>query len=325
MANEVRCLLCPKECILSDYERGDCRVRVNVDGELTTLTYGYACSANIDPMEKKPLFHFLPGTPIFSIATAGCNLHCKFCQNWQISQFEPEEVRFLHMPPEDVVERAILSDCPSIAYTYSEPSIFYEYMIDTSKLAREKGLKNVYITALYIKEEPLRELAEFIDSANVDIKSIRDDYYKDICDGTLKPILDGLLILLKEGVWVEITNLILPTLNDSDEDIKDLCRWVKENLGDEIPLHFSRFYPTYKLKNLPPTPVPTLTRAREIAISEGLKYVYIGNVPGHRGEKTICPACGGIVIDRQGFFVVENNLKEGKCGNCGEEIAGVWK
>jgi pyruvate formate lyase activating enzyme len=311
--------------VLGLYDRGDCKVRVNIDGELATLTYGYACSANIDPVEKKPLFHFLPGTSIFSIATAGCNLHCKFCQNWQISQFQPEEVRYTYLPPDDVVRKAISNNCPSIAYTYSEPSIFFEYMLETAKLAKEKGLKNAYITALYLNEEPLRELSKFIDSANVDLKSIRDDYYRDVCDGTLEPILKGLEILQEEGVWTEVTNLLLPILNDSDKDIRDLCRWIKTNLGENVPIHFSRFYPTYKLKNLPPTPVPTLTRASEIAKAEGLQYVYVGNVPGHQGEKTHCPDCGEVVLDRRGFFLVEDTIDSGKCGNCGKLIDGVFE
>lgn len=323
--SKVKCILCPKECVLSNYERGDCKARVNIDGELTTLTYGYACSANIDPMEKKPLFHFLPGTPVFSIATAGCNLHCKFCQNWQISQFNPEEVRYIHLPPEKVVKNAVSNNCPSIAYTYSEPSIFFEYMLKSAQLAHDANLRNVYITALYINEEPLRELAQFIDGANVDLKSIKDDYYRDICDGTLKPVQDRLINLKEEDVWTEITNLILPTLNDSDQDIKKLCSWIVNNLGPDVPLHFSRFSPTYKLKNLPPTPIPTLTRAREIAMSEGIKYAYTGNAPGHKGENTYCSECGKLLIERWGFYLRSYDIEDGKCPSCGEEIPGVWK
>ena len=324
-SRKVKCLLCPKECVLSEYERGDCRIRVNIDGELMTLNYGYTVSTNIDPMEKKPLFHFLPGTRIFSIATAGCNLHCKFCQNWQISQFTPEEVKYYEMPPKKVVKQAITFNCPSIAYTYSEPVTFYEYTLDTSRIAKERGLKNFLVTAAYINEEPLRELCKVTDATNTDLKAMSNDYYKEICDGTLEPVLRSLEIMKSEGLWVEVTNLILPTLNDNDEDIKRLCRWVVTNLGADVPIHFSRFYPTYKLKNLPPTPVSTLSRARDIALSEGVMFPYIGNIPGHPGENTYCPSCGALLIERQIYFIRQDNIIGGKCPNCGLEIPGIWE
>jgi len=322
---KVKCLLCPKGCLLSEYERGDCKGRINIDGELMTLNYGYTCSVNIDPIEKKPLFHFLPGSKIFSIATAGCNLHCKFCQNWQISQFSPEEVRYDIMAPDIVVRQAISMNCPSIAYTYSEPIAYYEYTLDTSKIARERGLKNVLITAGYINEKPMRELAKVMDATNLDIKAFSDKYYRDICDGTLEPVLKTAIVMKEEGMWVEITNLILPTLNDSDDDIKKLCQWVIGNLGKDVPIHFSRFYPMYKLTNLPPTPAATLSRAREIAISEGVMFAYVGNIPGNQGENTFCPKCGSILIERQIYFIRENNIADGRCPKCGFEIPGIWK
>lgn len=322
---KVKCLLCPKECSLSEYERGNCKGRINIDGELMTLNYGYACSVNVDPIEKKPLFHYLPGTKIFSIATAGCNLHCKFCQNWQISQFSPEEIRYTEMSPEVVVREAISMDCPSIAYTYSEPIAYYEYTLNTSKIAKEKGLRNVLVTAGYINEKPMRELAKVTDATNTDIKAFSDEYYKDICDGTLEPVLKALLVMKEEGMWIEITNLILPTLNDNDDDIKKLCQWVVNNLGKDIPIHFSRFYPMYKLTNLPPTPASTLNRARDIALSEGVIFVYVGNIPGNPGENTSCPKCGYLLIERQIYFIRQNNITNGKCPKCGFEIPGIWK
>ncbi|MGQ9707070.1 MAG: AmmeMemoRadiSam system radical SAM enzyme [bacterium] len=322
---KVKCLLCPKECILSEYEHSNCRGRINIDGELKTLNYGYACSVNIDPIEKKPLFHFLPGTRIFSIATAGCNLHCKFCQNWQISQFSPEEVRYTEMLPDVVVNEALSLNCPSIAYTYSEPIAYYEYTLDTSRIAKEKGIRNVLVTAGYINEAPLKELIKVIDATNTDLKAFSDDYYREICDGTLEPVLKGLEIMRDEGLWIEITNLILPTLNDSDDDIIKLCRWIVGNLGKDIPVHFSRFYPMYKLTNLPPTPTSTLDRARDIAISEGVMFAYVGNIPGHPGENTYCPKCKTLLIERQIYFIRQNNIIDGKCPNCGFDISGVWK
>ncbi len=321
---KVQCELCPRRCILAPGQRGDCRARENIDGDLETLVYGNPCAVHVDPMEKKPLFHFLPGSPVFSVATAGCNLHCRFCQNWEISQRSPEETNNLYLPPDKLVAAAAESNCRSIAYTYSEPIIFYEYMYDSSIRAHRQGMKNVMVTAGYIEEKPLRELCPVIDAANVDLKG-DDDYYRDVCLGTLAPVRRTLEIMVKEGVWVEITNLIVPTLNDQPEKIGRLAEWVHDRLGPDLPLHFSRFHPTYKLRNLPPTPVETLKTAREIALGKGLHYVYIGNVPGLEGESTFCPKCGKIVIKRIGYRILENKLKDGNCGFCGQPIAGVWK
>jgi pyruvate formate lyase activating enzyme len=322
---KVKCLIDPLECVLAEFERGICRVKVNIDGELKTLVYGKAASVHIDPIEKKPLFHTLPGTGSFSIATAGCNLGCVFCQNWQLAQSNPEDIPHYNLSPEEVVELAIQNKCDSIAYTYSEPVIFYEYMLDTAKLAREKGLKNLMITAGYINPEPLRELAKFIDAANVDLKGFSEEYYHEVVFGDLETVLNSLKIMQEEGVWIEITNLIVPTLNDDPELIRQMCVWIRENLGPDVPVHFSRFYPMYKLKNLPPTPVKTLEEARRIALQEGLHYVYIGNVYGHPGENTVCPKDGKVLVTRVGYNIIENNIIEGRCKFCGEKIPGIWQ
>ncbi|RLD15928.1 MAG: AmmeMemoRadiSam system radical SAM enzyme [Caldiserica bacterium] len=320
----VRCLLCHNRCILRNGVRGFCRVREPEDGKLYTLVYGNPTAIHVDPIEKKPFFHFLPGTGAFSIATAGCNYRCKNCQNWQISQFPPEETVNWYLPPIEVVKKAIEYKCPSIAYTYTEPLIFYEYTYDSSVIAKKKGIKNVLKTNGAINREPMEELCEVIDGANVDLKFIDEKIHYKITKGDLKTVLDGLLILKKKNVWIEITNLIIPTLNDKDIQIRKLVKWIKENLGREVPIHFSRFYPHYLLKNLPPTPKKTLIRAREIALSEGMKFVYVGNLPGNVGENTYCPKCGKIIIKRIGFMVLENKLKKGNCPYCGTKIPGVW-
>ena len=320
----VQCKLCPKECRLIEGRRGDCRVRVNIGGKLITLVYGKVCAAHIDPIEKKPIFHMLPGTPIFSIATAGCNLHCKFCQNWEISQVPPEKLNNTHMPPEVVVSLTKRYGCPSIAYTYTEPVIFYEFVRDTAILARESGLKNVLVTAGFINEKPLRELCKYVDASNTDLKAFNDEYYRKICYGRLRDVLNALVIQKEEGVLLEVTNLILPTLNDSEKEIREMCRWIVRNLGSETPLHFSRFYPMFKMLHLYPTPEKTLERAREIALEEGLKFVYVGNVPGTPSEWTYCPSCKKVLIKRSGYAILENNIINGRCSFCGEIIYGVW-
>ena len=306
--------------------KGDCRVRYAEGGKLYTLVYGKACAVHVDPMEKKPMFHFLPGTPIFSIATAGCNLHCKFCQNWEISQTDPENLSNHDLPPAKVVALAISYGCRSIAYTYSEPVVFYEYTYDTCALAEERGLKNVLVTAGFINENPLKELCRVSHGANVDLKGFTEDYYLKVCDGRLKTVLNTLVIMKEQGVWVEITNLIVPTLNDDLKKIREMCRWIYRNLGPDVPLHFSRFFPRYRLRHLYPTPVSTLVRAAEIAREEGLNYVYVGNVVGTDWEDTHCPGCGKKIIDRYGYRILRYKLKEnGRCDYCGYKIAGVWK
>lgn len=323
--NKVKCLIDPLECELGEFERGLCRVKVNIGGELKTLVYGKIASMHIDPVEKKPLFHVLPGAQSFSFATAGCNLGCVFCQNWELSQANPEDIPHYNLSPEEIVELALKNKCATIAYTYSEPIIFYEYMLDTAKLARKRGLKNLMVTAGYINPEPLRELCKYIDAANVDLKGFSDEYYRQIVFGDLDTVLQTLKIMQEEKVWIEITNLIEPTLNDNLENIRQMCVWIRENLGVDVPLHFSRFYPMYKLKNLPPTPVKTLEEARRIAQEEGLQYVYIGNVYGHSAENTLCPKDKKTLVVRVGHNIIENNLAGGRCKFCGEEIAGIWK
>jgi pyruvate formate lyase activating enzyme len=321
----VQCLICPRKCVIKDGERGFCRARENKGGKLFSLVYAAPCSVNIDPIEKKPLFHFLPGTIAYSIGTAGCNLRCKFCQNWMISQAMPEDVPFVELKPEKIVEEAIASGCKSIAYTYTEPTIFFEYMLETAKLARKKGLKNIYISNGFINPAPLKELCKYIDAANIDLKSFSDDFYKKITGSWIKPVLDGLKLIKKEGVWLEITNLIIPGLNDDMEMIKKMCLWIKEQLGEDVPLHFSRFFPNYLMKDIPPTDEKTLINAKEVADKAGLKYVYIGNIKTEKDERTKCPKCKTVLIEREWFEVKNNNLKDGACYNCKAKIAGVWK
>ncbi|HID92902.1 MAG TPA: AmmeMemoRadiSam system radical SAM enzyme [bacterium (Candidatus Stahlbacteria)] len=323
--NLIQCRLCPNYCVLRPGERGRCRVRENRDGKLVTLVHGLPCAVHIDPIEKKPLFHFIPSTEVFSIATAGCNLRCKFCQNWQISQVSPEETYNYNLSAEELIRIAKERKCPSIAYTYTEPVIFYEYMLEAAKLAREAGIKNTMHSNGYINPEPLRELCKYLDAANIDLKGFTEEYYQEVCEGHLAPVLQTLKILKEEGVWLEITNLIVPTKNDDPETIRKMCIWIRDSLGADVPIHFSRFWPMYKLKNLPPTPVGTLERARKIAMDVGLHYVYIGNVPGHVGENTYCPKCGKVLIKRIGYHILENNIVNGKCKFCGQPIPGVWK
>jgi pyruvate formate lyase activating enzyme len=324
---DLRCLLCPKECVLGPGQRGDCRVRVNLHGKLVTLVHGKLVSANpSDPVEKKPLFHFLPGTRCFSVATAGCNLHCKFCQNYSISQLNPDDATdVIDLPPEKLVQAAAQAGCRSIAYTYSDPVIFFEFARDAQARARQGGIKNILVTAGYINEKPLRELCRHADAANVDLKSFSDDFYRDVCGASLEPVLRTLEIMVREGVWVEVTNLVVPTLNDDLDLIKRMCGWIVQKLGPDTPLHFSRFHPMYQLTRLPPTPAGFLAQAREAARGEGLNFVYVGNVAIPGGGDTLCPSCRQPVIGRVGYNIPYFNLKDGKCGSCGAAIAGVWK
>lgn len=323
MAKIVQCELCPNGCMLDNGQRSRCRARMNKDGVLYSLVYGKPCAVNIDPIEKKPFSHFLPGTTAFSIATAGCVLSCKFCQNWQISQAKPEDTDTYDLPPDEVVRKAIFHGCRSISYTYTEPTVFYEYMYDTAIIAKKYGVKNTMHSCGYINEKPLRRLSRYMDAVNIDLKGFTEDFYNRICNGSLKPVLNSLIVLKQEGVWLEITNLVIPTLNDDMKITKEMCRWILKNLGTDIPLHFSRFIPHYKLNNLPPTPIETLTDARKTAIDVGLKFVYIGNIR-HEGENTYCPKCKKILIERIGYFIKQNNVLNGKCKFCSTSIAGVW-
>ena len=320
----VRCLLCPHRCVLAEDDRGFCRTRVVKEGKLHTLVYGNPCSLHLDPMEKKPLYHFLPGQPILSLATAGCNLRCLNCQNWQISQTRPEDLQHYDLPPAGLVDAATQRQIPAIAYTYSDPIIFYEYARDTAALARKRGIRNVLVTAGYIEEAPLRDLCQVTDAANVDLKSFSNDFYKQIAQATLQPVLRALQVMRDEGVWVEVTRLIVPTHSDDLDDIRAMCGWLAAELGPDTPLHFSRFHPAYKLQGLPPTPGETLDEAYRIAREEGLRYVFVGNLPGHPARDTVCPSCRRPVIERRGMGVHSNQLDpQGRCP-CGERIAGVW-
>jgi pyruvate formate lyase activating enzyme len=322
---KVQCELCPKMCVMEPGQSGECRVRINIDGVLRTVVYGFPCSIYPDPIEKKPLFHFLPGTRVLSIATVGCNLHCLNCQNWEISQANPEDSRAMSCPPETLVELAARQRCPSLAYTYTDPIVYYEYTYDTAKLAKSKGLRNVLVTAGYINPEPWKKLLQYVDAANIDLKAMTDDFYRKICSATLKPVQDALVMAKASGILLEVTNLIIPTLNDKPEDIGALVRWIRSNLGSDTPMHFSRFFPRYKMLHLPPTSAETLDLAREIALSEGLKYVYIGNISSKAGQNTYCPGCNSLLIERSGHTILQNRLKDGRCPSCSRQIYGVWK
>ncbi|MEJ2048602.1 MAG: AmmeMemoRadiSam system radical SAM enzyme [Calditrichota bacterium] len=321
---KIICKLCPRECNIDDRERGYCGVRENWDGIYYTLVHSKPCTYHVDPIEKKPLFHFLPGTEALSIATVGCNVDCKFCQNWQISQVRPEQVKNFDLPPKKIAELAIETGAPSIAYTYSEPIIFAEYMYDTAVAGNERHIKSVMISNGYIQEKPMRELVTVLSAVKIDLKAFSEKYYQEIVDGELKPVLDTLVLLKKLGIWTEIVYLMVPTLNDSESEITKLSRWIKNNLGVDVPIHFTRFYPQYKMQNLPPTPTKTLETARQIALSEGIRFVYIGNIPGHEGENTYCPGCKNVLIEREGFYIKNNKIKQSKCKHCGMEIPGIW-
>lgn len=322
---KVQCELCPKKCLIEPGQSGECRVRVNIDGILRTVVYGYPCSIHIDPIEKKPLFHFLPGTKILSIATVGCNLHCKNCQNWEISQANPEDGQAFACPPQELVKLTNQNHCLSLAYTYTDPIVYYEYTYDTAKLAREANIRNVLVTAGYICEEPWKQLLKYVDAVNIDLKGITDDFYRRVCSATLKPVQNALVMAKACGVLVEVTNLIIPTLNDKPEQIRQLVRWIKANMGSDTPLHFSGFYPRYKMQHLPPTSLKALEIARQIGLDEGLEYVYVGNLLSKEGENTYCPSCKTLLIERVGYSILKNLLKDGYCPNCSKQIYGVWK
>lgn len=321
----VQCELCPKNCSIKPGQSGDCRIRVNMDGKLRAVTYGFPSAANVDPVEKKPLYHFLPGTGIFSIATVGCNLHCKNCQNWDISQRNPEDASASELSPASIPAVAKRHGCLSVAYTYTDPVVYYEYALDSCIKVREAGLKNVLVTAAYINPEPLKELCKHVDGANIDLKAMSDKFYRDICGATLQPVLNALVTAKSAGVHVEVTNLVIPTLNDSNEDLASLCKWIRENLGRETPIHFSRFFPRHRMRHLPPTPAETLIRAKQAAVAAGLDHVYIGNIQVKDSTDTKCPACGKVLISRYGYRVLENTVADGKCAECQKEIYGIWK
>lgn len=319
----VRCGTCPNRCVLAPEKRGRCRSKLNIEGKLYSIAYGNPCAVNVDPVEKKPLFHFYPGTMAFSIAAAGCNFRCLNCQNWEISQTSPDKTRNYNLPPEEVVSLASRYKCHSIAYTYSEPSTFYEYMVDTSVAARKAGIRNIWVTNGYMSQKALNRLCEVIDAANIDLKTFSESIYMELNGGHLAPVLESLKTVHKRGVWLEITNLVIPTYNDNMEMVKKMCTWILENLGPDYPVHFSRFFPLYKLVHLPPTPEEVLVEARKLAIQAGLHHVYIGNIPGLAGN-TVCPGCRREVIQRRGYTILASHLNDGKCKFCQTSVSGRW-
>ncbi len=323
--NALRCLLCRHNCVIAEGKRGICGVRENQKGTLYSLVYGYPCAYHVDPIEKKPLFHFYPGTRAFSIATAGCNFRCLHCQNHDISQ-EPRETKRIFgqaMAPGDIVGEAKASQCASISYTYTEPTVFFEYALDIMKIAREEGIANNFVTNGYIEEEPLKAIAPYLDAANIDLKGFSESFYGKICGAKLSGVLDSVRLHRKLGIWIELTTLVIPGHNDSDEELAGIARFIARELGVEVPWHVSAFYPTYKLLDVPPTKPGTLARARQIGIDAGLRYVYVGNIPGTDGENTYCPTCHKTVIARYGYTVTEYNLRGGACSFCGSAIDGT--
>jgi pyruvate formate lyase activating enzyme len=320
----VRCLLCARNCTLREGERGHCRARMHVGGELKSLVYGRPISIHVDPIEKKPFYHFLPATPAFSMATSGCPLRCKFCQNWEISQARPEDYGVARVPPERIVDSSVERKAPVIAFTYNEPTVFFEYLADIARAARPRGLRSVLVSCGYMNERPLAEMCDLLDAIKIDLKGYSETFYERVCGARLQPVLRSIRQVAKSGRHLELVNLVVPTLNDDAGMLDELARWVVGELGPDVPVHFTRFHPDYQLPNLPPTPVSTLERAREIALKHGMHYAYVGNVPGHPGNHTYCPGCGKVVIARSGFFVTDFRIKGGKCADCAQPIAGVW-
>ncbi len=321
---KVICRLCPRECRVADQERGYCGVRENRGGDYYTLVHSRICALHVDPIEKKPLFHFLPGTTALSLATAGCNMECRFCQNWQISQFRPEQVDSSAAAPQGLLQTAQRQGARSIAYTYSEPTVFYEYLLDTARLTAPQGIRNVVISNGYISEKPLLELIPHLAAYKVDLKAYTEEFYRDQCSATLGPVLKTLKTLRAAGLWTEIVVLVIPTLNDDPAANREMFRWVAGELGPDVPLHLSRFHPTYKIRNLPRTPVATLEMLHAIAKEEGLHYAYLGNVRGHAAESTYCPRCNRMAIERFGYVVGRIDLEDGRCRGCRTPIPGVW-
>ncbi|HXV20936.1 MAG TPA: AmmeMemoRadiSam system radical SAM enzyme [Desulfuromonadales bacterium] len=323
---KVRCSLCRFRCLIAEGQRGICGVRENTDGVLYTLVYGRSIAEQIDPIEKKPLFHYHPGSTSFSIATAGCNFRCLHCQNYEISQLPRvrREIPGRDLPSAEIVRRAVAAGCRSISYTYTEPTIFYEYAFDTAVLARQAGLGNVFVTNGYITPEALENIAPYLDAANIDLKGFSEKFYREVAGATLAGVLDSLKVYKRLGIWIEVTTLIIPGHNDDEADLKGIARFIAEELGRETPWHVTAFYPTYKLLDRPPTPVSTLRRARQIGLKAGLRHVYEGNIPGEGGENTLCSACRRTVIERRGFRLGTVSVRDGRCGFCGVPLDGVW-
>ncbi len=324
--NAVRCSVCFRGCVVPEGGVGFCLNRENVGGELYNIVYGRPSAVQFDPVEKEPLHHFLPGTEILCIGTAGCNFRCKFCHNWPLSQQSIHEIgRYYELLPEEVVQKALDRwRPPSLSFTYNEPTVFYEYVYAIAAVAAEKGVRVVFHSNGTMTPEALRPLLQYVDAVTIDLKAFSDDFYRTVSQGELKAVLKTLEIIKEEGVWLEVVNLVIPTLNDDLGEIRAMCRWICGTLGAETPLHFSRFFPAYRLTDLPPTPVETLEAAHALAREEGLMFVSIGNVPGHKFNSTYCPGCGEVLIGRVHFTVHEINLEEGRCKFCGQEVPGVW-
>lgn len=320
----VKCLLCAQGCITRPGEKGKCRARININGQLRSLVYGRPVAVHTDPIEKKPFYHFLPGAAAFSLATTGCPLSCKFCQNWEISQAAPEDFAVPYVPPASVVRTAQERTAPVIAFTYNEPTVFLEYMTDIARLARKKKTRSVLISCGFMNEAPLKELCQVLDAIKIDLKGYSPTFYRDVCKADLQPVLKTIKTIARQRIHLEIVNLVVPTLNDSDHMLQGLIDWVMGEVGPNIPVHFTRFHPNYQLLNLPPTPVATLERARDMAMAKGIRYAYVGNVPNHPGNHTYCPRCKKVVIKRLGFFLDAVHMKDGRCSFCRQKIAGVW-
>lgn len=322
--NQVRCGLCRFNCLIADGARGICAVRENHGGTLYSLVYGKLCAEHIDPIEKKPLFHVMPGSSSYSIATAGCNFHCHHCQNYSISQVDRTlPLHGTEVTPQEVVQRAMNSGCSSISYTYTEPTIFFEFAYDTARLASETGLKNIFVTNGYISKEALSAIAPYLDAANIDLKGFSEEFYRDIVHARLHEVLDSIIEYRRQNIWLELTTLIIPGLNDSDSELRGIADFIVANLGIDTPWHVSQFYPTYKMTDRGRTPVATLRRARDIGLAAGLRYVYEGNVPGEGGENTSCPSCSTLLIKRYGYTIMSDRIRNGACPDCGAVIAGV--
>lgn len=317
--NKVRCNLCNHRCVISEGKRGICQVRENRDGILYSLVYGKVVASNVDPIEKKPFFHFYPGSTAYSIATVGCNFRCLHCQNWAISQLENEEITGKEITSEKIVKNATDNGCQSIAYTYTEPTIFYEYAYDIAKIAHRKGLKNLFITNGYISEEALKESSPYLDAANIDLKSMSNKFYRKVCGAKLQPVLDNIKLYYDLGIWIEVTTLIIPGYNDDSDELEKIAQFIRK-IDASIPWHVTGFYPAYKLTDVPSTPLKTLRKAVEIGKKAGLEYVYQGNVG--EGENTYCPNCGQLLIERDRFNMAINKIKNESCLYCGKRIAG---
>lgn len=320
----VKCLLCSHNCVVKPGERGRCRARMNVGGELRSLVYGRPLAIHVDPIEKKPFYHFLPGSAAFSLGTAGCPLRCRFCQNWELSQSRPEEHPTTFMPPGRVVDEAARRKAPVVAFTYNEATVFTEYLTDIAREARKQGVRAVLVSCGFMNEAPLKEMCEVLSAVKIDLKGYSPGFYRDVSGAELAPVLRSIRQAARSGVHLEIVNLVVPTLNDSERMLNGLADWVSGEVGPDVPVHFTRFHPDYQLRNLAPTPVSTLERAREIAMKKGIRFAYVGNVPGHPGNHTYCPGCGKIVIGRAGFFLSEQRIVDGRCAFCRRAIPGVF-